>query len=200
MISYFAKPLAKLVNKLEGFPGVGAKSAQRMAFYILNLPKEEANELCNAIMDVKENIKECKICHNFSTNDICEICSAPDRKKNLLCVVAEVKDIISIEKTNEFHGLYHVLGGVIDPFNKVGPEDLNIKDLVGRVANNSIDEVIIAVNPTVEGDTTALYLAGLLRNFVKKITRIGYGLPVGADMDYTDQATMTKAYESRVEL
>lgn len=200
MITYYAKPLAKLVSKLEAFPGVGAKSAQRMAFYILNLPKEEAQEICNAILDVKENIKECKVCHNFSEEDICEICSSPDRKTNLLCVVAEVKDIISMEKTNEYHGLYHVLGGVIDPFSKKGPEELNIKDLVERVAKGTIDEVIIAVNPTVEGDTTALYIAGLLRNFVKKITRIGYGLPVGADMDYTDQATMIKAFQARVEL
>ena len=197
---YFAKPLANLVNKLEGFPGVGSKSAQRMAFYILNLPKEEAQALCDAILDVKENIKECKICHNFSSEEICEICSATDRQRNVLCVVAEVKDIISMEKTNEFHGIYHVLGGLIDPFNKKGPDNLNIKDLVTRVANGGIEEVIIAVNPTVEGDTTALYLAGLLKNFVSKITRIGSGLPVGADMDYIDQATMTRALQSRKEL
>lgn len=200
MITYYAKPLAKLVNKLEAFPGVGAKSAQRMAFYILNLPENEAKELCNAILDVKENIKECSVCHNFSTDEVCEICSAPDRKKNQICVVAEVKDIISMEKTNEYHGLYHVLGGLIDPFSKKGPDELNIKDLVARVAKEEIEEIIIAVNPTVEGDTTALYIGGLLKNFVKKITRIGYGLPVGADMDYTDQATMIKAFQARTEI
>ena len=200
MITYYAKPLAKLVNKLEGFPGIGNKSAQRMAFYILNLPKEEANALCEAIMDVKDNIKECKICHNFSENEVCDICSDVVRDKSQLCVVAEVKDIISMEKTNEFKGFYHVLGGVIDPFNKKGPENLNIKDLIERVSKGGIEEVILAVNPTVEGDTTALYLAGLLRNFVKKITRIGSGLPVGADMDYIDQATMTRAFESRKEM
>lgn len=200
MITYYAKPLAKLVNKLEAFPGVGAKSAQRMAFYILNLPENEAKDLCNAILDVKENIKECSVCHNFSTDEVCEICSAPDRKKNQICVVAEVKDIISMEKTNEYHGLYHVLGGLIDPFSKKGPDELNIKDLVARVAKEEIEEIIIAVNPTVEGDTTALYIGGLLKNFVKKITRIGYGLPVGADMDYTDQATMIKAFQARTEI
>lgn len=200
MITYYAKPLAKLVNKLEGFPGVGTKSAQRMAFYILNLPENEAKDLCNAILDVKENIKECSLCHNFSTDEVCEICSAPDRKKNQICVVAEVKDIISMEKTNEYHGLYHVLGGLIDPFSKKGPDELNIKDLVARVAKEEIEEIIIAVNPTVEGDTTALYLGGLLKNFVKKVTRIGYGLPVGADMDYTDQATMIKAFQARTEI
>lgn len=200
MITYYAKPLAKLVNKLEGFPGVGTKSAQRMAFYILNLPENEAKDLCNAILDVKENIKECSLCHNFSTDEVCEICSAPDRKKNQICVVAEVKDIISMEKTNEYHGLYHVLGGLIDPFSKKGPDELNIKDLVARVAKEEIEEIIIAVNPTVEGDTTALYISGLLKNFVKKITRIGYGLPVGADMDYTDQATMIKAFQARTEI
>ena len=200
MITYYAKPLAKLVNKLEGFPGVGAKSAQRMAFYILNLPDEEAKSICEAIMDVKANIKECPVCHNYSTGEVCEICTAPDRNKNVLCVVSEVKDIISMEKTNEFHGLYHVLGGVIDPFNKKGPEDLNIKDLVERVSKGNFEELIIAVNPTVEGDTTALYLAGLLKNFVANITRIGSGLPVGADMDYIDQATMTRALLSRAKM
>ena len=200
MITYYAKPLAKLINKLSGFPGVGSKSAQRMAFYILNLSEEEAEELCQAIKEVKSNIKECPICHNLSSGDICEICSGQDREKNKLCIVAEVKDIISMEKTNEFHGLYHVLGGLIDPFNKKGPDNLNIKDLVQRVSKNSFEEVIIAVNPTVEGDTTALYLAGLLKNFVKSITRIGSGLPVGADMDYVDQATMTKALRGRREM
>ena len=200
MITYYAKPLAKLINKLEGFPGVGSKSAQRMAFYILNLPPEEATALCEAIIDVKRSIKECPICHNLSSDDICEICSAPDREKDKLCIVAEVKDIISMEKTNEFHGVYHVLGGVIDPFNKKGPDNLNIKDLVERVSKSTFEEVVIAVNPTVEGDTTALYLAGLLKNLVKKITRIGSGLPVGADMDYVDQATMTKALRARTEM
>ncbi|MBQ0105398.1 MAG: recombination protein RecR [Armatimonadetes bacterium] len=200
MITYYPKPLAKLVNRLSGFPGVGQKSAQRMAFYIMSLPMEEARDLCDSIMDVKQNIKECRICHNFSSEEVCEICSAHDRKQNQICVVAEVKDIISMEKTNEYHGLYHVLGGVIDPFNKKGPENLNIKDLVQRVAGGNIEEVIIAVNPTVEGDTTALYIAGLLKNFVQKITRIGYGLPVGADMDYTDQATMIKAFQARNEI
>jgi len=200
MISYYAKPLAKLVSKLEAFPGVGAKSAQRMAFYILNLSKEDAKEICDAIISVKENIKECKICHNYSEEDVCEVCNATDRNKRSLCVVAEVKDIISMERTNEFHGVYHVLGGVIDPFNKIGPDQLNIRDLVSRVSDNTVDEIIIAVNPTVEGDTTAMYIAGLLKNFVKKITRIAYGMPVGGDMDYADQATMIKALEYRREM
>ena len=200
MITYYAKPLAKLINKLSGFPGVGSKSAQRMAFYIVNLPTEEAQARCEAIIDVKQNIKECPICHNFSSNEICEICSAANRERDELCIVAEVKDIISMEKTNEFHGVYHVLGGVIDPFNKKGPDNLNIKYLVERVSKTTFEEVIIAVNPTVEGDTTALYLSGLLKNFVKKITRIGSGLPVGADMDYVDQATMTKALRGRREM
>ncbi len=197
MITYFAKPLAKLINKLEGFPGVGSKSAQRMAFYILSLSQEEAQDLCDAITDLKNSIKECPICHNLSANEICEICSSNDREKKRLCVVSEVKDIISMEKTGEFHGVYHVLGGLIDPYNKKGPDNLNIKDLVERVSKGQFEEIIIAVNPTVEGDTTALYLNGLLKSFVGRITRIGSGLPVGADMDYVDQATMTKALRSR---
>lgn len=200
MNTSYAKPLARLISKLEAFPGVGAKSAQRIAFYILNLPNEEAREIADAIVSAKTEIKKCSVCFNYSENDICDICANEKRNRELLCVVADPKDLITMEKTHEFNGLYHILGGVINPTENIRPEDLNIQQLVARVADGNFKEVIIALNPTIEGDTTALYINRLIKVFDVRVTRIGYGMPVGGEIDYADQATMIKALEWRREI
>jgi recombination protein RecR len=197
---HYAKPLAKLVGELEKLPGIGPKSAQRLAFYILRTPEDEARKLAEAITEVKLKIKFCSVCFNFTEKDICDICSDSRRDKTLLCVVAEPRDLVAMEKTNEFKGLYHVLGGVISPMDGIGPEMLKIRELTMRVSQDDVKEVIIATNPTIEGDTTSMYLAGLLKPLGVKVTRIAHGMPVGGDLDYADQATLIQALEWRREM
>lgn len=199
MMIYYAKPLARLISKLESFPGIGTKSAQRIAFYILGLSDNDVSDLADAITSVKE-IKECKVCFNFCENEVCEICSSSQRRSDLLCVVSDSKDLITMERTHEYNGVYHVLGGVINPLDNICPDDLKIRELVARVAGGNFKEIIIALNPTIEGDTTALYISRLVKTFGVKVTRIGYGMPVGGDIDYADQATMIKALEWRREI
>jgi recombination protein RecR len=197
---HYAKPLAKLVGELEKLPGIGPKSAQRLAFYILRTPEDEARKLAEAITEVKSKIKFCSVCFNFTEKDICDICSDSRRDKTLLCVVAEPRDLVAMEKTNEFKGLYHVLGGVISPMDGIGPEMLKIRELTARVSQDGVKEVILATNPTIEGDTTSMYLAGLLKPLGVKVTRIAHGMPVGGDLDYADQATLIQALEWRREM
>ncbi len=197
---YYAKPLGKLVGELEKLPGIGPKSAQRLAFYLLRLPAEEAKKLAEAIVEVKDKIGFCSVCYNFSDKEVCEICSDGRRDGSILCVVAEPRDLIALEKTNEFHGLYHVLQGVISPMDGIGPEQLRVRELVQRLQDGQVKEIILATNPTVEGETTAMYLAGLLKPFGVKVSRIAHGLPVGGDMDYADQATLIEALEWRREM
>lgn len=199
----FAKPLAKLVAEFEKLPGIGPKSAQRLAFHILRVSQEEARSLAEAILDVKELIKVCPVCFNFTDQERCGICTDPQRDPSLLCVVAEPRDVVAMEKTNEFRGLYHVLGGVISPMDGVGPESLRIKELLERLSDGTVREVILATNPTIEGDTTAMYIAREIRSsFGDKIrvTRIAHGMPVGSDMDYADQATLIQALQWRREI
>jgi recombination protein RecR len=197
---HYAKPLAKLVGELEKLPGIGPKSAQRMAFHILHASEDETRALLDAISEVKEKIVQCKICFNFSDKEICDICSDVKRDKSLICVVAEPRDVIAMEKTHEFRGQYHVLQGVIAPMDGIGPEMLRIKELVNRMADGTIKEMILATNPTIEGDTTAMYLAQLIKPLGVKVTRIAHGMPVGGDMDYADQATLVRALEWRREM
>ena len=197
---HYAKPLAKLVGALEKLPGIGPKSAQRMAFYILRTSDEEARALTEAIAEVKEKITECKICYNFADQEICDICASDKRDKTIICVVAEPRDVIAMEKTNEFKGMYHVLQGVISPMDGIGPDMLRIRELQQRIAGSSVEEVILATNPTIEGDTTAMYLAGILKPLGVKVTRIAHGMPVGGDLDYADQATLIRALEWRREM
>lgn len=192
--------MAKLVGALEKLPGVGPKSAQRMAFHLLRSTDEEARELINAITEVKEKITQCKVCYNFADQDVCDICASEKRDKTTICVVAEPRDVIAMEKTHEFRGCYHVLQGVISPMDGIGPDMLRIRELQQRVMGNSISEIILATNPTIEGDTTAMYLAGILKPLGIKVTRIAHGMPVGGDMDYADQATLIRALEWRREL
>src|SRR5579884_135805 len=196
---HYAKPLARLVAELERLPGISPKSAQRMAFYILRLPKEEAQQLAEAIITVKEHIRFCKECSNFTDQELCEVCRDPKRDRSLLCIVAETRDLIAMEKTNEYKGLYHVLQGLIDPLNDIHPEHLKIRELFPRVADG-VQEVILALNPTTEGQTTALFLAQRLKPLGVKVSQIAHGLPAGGDLDYADQATLISALQWRREI
>jgi recombination protein RecR len=197
---YYAKPLAKLVGELERLPGIGPKSAQRLAFHILRSSDEEARRLAESIAEVKSSITLCPVCFNFTDKEVCEICRDPKRDRTQICVVAEPRDLVAMEKTNEFKGLYHVLGGVISPMDGVSAEMLKVRELVQRLSQDDVKEVIIATNPTIEGDTTAMYLARLIKEFGIKVTRIAHGMPVGGDLDYADQATLIQALEWRREM
>lgn len=196
----YAKPLAKLIRELEKMPGVGPKSAQRMAFHILRLPDEEARALAEAIIEVKERIVTCKRCFNFTDEELCPICRNPSRNASVLCVVADVRDLMAIERTQEYRGLYHVLQGVISPMDGVGTEQLRIRELLQRLQSEPIEEVIIAMNPTIEGDATAMYLSKLIKPLGIRVTQLAHGMPVGGDLDYADQATLISALEWRREL
>ncbi len=197
---HYARPLARLISELEKLPGIGPKSAQRMAYHILRMPLSEARNLAAAISDARETIRFCSECFNFSEQEVCETCRDPRRSSATICVVAEPRDMIAIEKTNEFHGRYHVLHGVIAPQDGVMPDQLRIKELLARLSRCETTEVIVATNPTVEGEATALYLARLLKPTGIKVTRLAHGLPLGADLDYADQATIISALQYRREL
>jgi len=196
----YAKPLAKLVGEFEKLPGIGPKSAQRLAFHVLRMTEENAQAFAAAILEVKHSIKLCPVCYNYTDQDRCSICSDAKRDNSLLCVVAEPRDVVAMEKTNEFRGVYHVLGGVISPMDGIGPEMLKIRELVNRVGEDGIKEVVLATNPTIEGDTTSMYIAGLLKPLGVLVTRIAHGMPVGGDMDYADQATLIQALQWRREI
>ena len=196
---HYAKPLAKLVAELERLPGIGPKSAQRMAFHILRQPQEEARQLAEAVLAVKEHIRLCSICSNFTDQELCEVCRDVKRDRSLLCVVAETGDLIAMETTNEFRGHYHVLQGLISPMDGVTPQMLKIRELFPRVAAG-VSEVILALNPTTEGQTTALFLADKLKPLGVKVTQIAHGLPAGGNLDYADQATLISALQWRREL
>lgn len=200
MAVYYPKPLARLIGEFEKLPGIGPKSAQRLAFYVMRVPEEETRALADALTALRGSITFCRVCHNYSEGDICDICADPRRDHSFICVVAEPRDLIAMEKTNEFKGVYHVLQGVISPLEGVMPDKLKIKDLQQRIAEGRVKEIILATNPTVEGDTTSMYLANLLKPMGVKVTRIAHGMPVGGDLDYADQATLIQALEYRREL
>lgn len=197
---YFTRPLAKLIEEFQKFPGVGPKSAQRMAFYVLDMSQEAANGLANTIVEAKEKVKHCSECFHLSEQNPCEICCDKRRDQQTICVVADARDLIALERTREFKGLYHVLTGLISPLDGRGPEHLSIRDLLKRLPDGGIKEIILAINPTVEGDATVLYLAQLLKPLGIKITRIAFGLPVGADLEYADDMTLSRALEGRREI
>ena len=196
----YTKPLARLIEYFQKLPSIGPKSAQRMAFQILKMPKEEVEKFATALIEAKQTIKYCDICFNISADNPCEICSNPNRDKSVICVVCEAKDLIAIEKTNEYKGVYHVLQGMISPLDGIGPEDLRLKELVQRVAQNEVKEVILALNPSVEGEATSMYLARILKPFNVKISRIAFGLPIGGELEYVDELTLTRAIEGRREV
>ena len=196
----FAAPVERLINELKHLPGIGQKTAQRLAFHLLRVAPEDALALADAIRDAKEKIRECTVCHNITDTDPCLYCAGPTRNRKTICVVEEAHNILAIEKTRTYSGLYHVLGGSLSPLQGRGPEQLKIKSLVERLKEGSVEEIIIATNPTAEGEATAIYISKLLKPLGVRVTRIGVGIPVGADLEYADEVTMLKAMEGRRDL
>lgn len=196
----YTKPLARLIEYFQKLPSIGPKTAQRLALHILKMNVSDVENFASAMVDAKTTIKYCSTCFNISSTDPCEICSSTTRNKDVICVVAEAKDLMAIEKTNEYKGMYHVLGGLISPIDGIGPEDIKVKELLTRVHSNDIKEVILALNPSVEGEATALYLSKLLKPFGIKVSRISYGIPMGSELEYTDELTLIRALETRIEV
>ena len=199
-MSFYAAPIAKLIDELSKLPGVGNKTAQRLAFHILNMPSEDVEKLSLSIVNAKRNIRYCKVCCNITDSDVCNICSNVKRASSIICVVEDPKDVVAMEKTREFKGLYHVLNGAISPMEGIGPEEIRIKELLKRVADNEIKEIILATNPNIEGEATAMYISRLLKPIGIKVTRIAHGVPVGGDLEYADEVTLMKALEGRREI
>jgi recombination protein RecR len=196
----YPKPIATLIEYFQKFPSVGPKSAQRMAFYLLRMSETEVERFAQAIVDAKANTRTCEICFNLSSESPCGVCAARERDRSTVCVVSETKDLIAIEKTNEYKGLYHVLQGLISPMDGIGADDIRIKELLTRLTNDEVKEVILALNPSVEGEATSLYLSKLIKPFGIKISRIAFGLPAGADLEYADEVTLARAIEGRREI
>jgi recombination protein RecR len=196
----FAEPLARLINEFKRLPGIGQKSAQRIAFHIMRASRDDAGHLAQSILDVKDKLSMCIACNNISDAELCQYCRDPQRDQTVVCVVEDPNNIVGIEVTRQFNGLYHVLGGALSPLRGIGPEQLRIKSLVDRVARGSLAEIIVATNPTVEGEATAVYLSKLLKPLGMKVTRIAMGVPVGSDLEFADEVTMWKAMEGRREI
>lgn len=199
-MEYFAAPVAKLIEEFAKLPGVGKKTAQRLAFFVLNMSNSDAYELANAIVNAKKNTRYCSVCGNLTDTDPCYICNSKKRDESVICVVEDPRDIIAMEKTKEYNGLYHVLHGSISPMEGIGPEDIRIKELLRRIQEKPVEEIILATNPTIEGEATAMYISKLLKPMGVKTTRIAHGIPVGGDLEYADEVTLTKALEGRREI
>ena len=196
----YPKAIAALIEQFQKFPSVGPKSAQRMAFYLLRMSTADVENFAKAIIEAKHNTHTCDVCFNLSASSPCEICSSSQRDRSVICVVSETKDLIAIENTNEYKGLYHVLQGLISPIDGIGAEDIRIKELLNRLTNEEVKEIILALSPSVEGEATSLYLTRLIKPFGIKVSRIAFGLPVGADLEYADEMTIAKAIEGRHEI
>ena len=199
-MSFFPASLENLVDKFASLPGIGRKSAQRLAFHVLSLPDDEAQSFADAIVSAKKSVHCCKVCQNLTEGEICQICASDTRDKSTVCVVSEPRDVLSIERGREYNGTYHVLHGVLSPMSHVGPDEIRIKELLVRVAENDIQEVIMATNPDTEGEATAMYLSRLLKPFNVKVTRLAYGIPVGSNLEFADDATLNRAIEGRTEM
>lgn len=199
-MNYYAEPIARLINELSKLPGIGNKTAQRLAFFIVNMSKEQASDLAEAIEEVKEEIRICSLCGNLTDIDPCSICSSHRRDKTTMCVVKDPRDVVAMEKMQEYNGLYHVLHGTISPMQGIGPDDIRIKELLERLNDNQVKEVILATNPDVEGEATAMYIARLIKPMGILTTRIAHGIPVGGDLEYADQITLQKSFEGRREI
>ncbi len=196
---YTSEALQQLIEEFAQLPGIGRKSAQRLALYILKQPREEVVKMAKALVGAKDKIRYCSTCYNITEQDPCVVCSSPKRERNVICVVEEPNDVLALEKTNEFRGLYHVLGGSLSPLDGIGPEDLKVRELLGRI-NGEVSEVILAMNPNVEGEATTIYLTRLLKPLGVKVSRIARGIPVGGDLEFADEATLTRALEGRITL
>lgn len=194
---FYSKPLAQLIEELQKLPGIGPKSAQRLAFHLLKQPDGDVKRLAQSLVDAKEQIRLCSVCSNLSVHDPCELCAHPTRDVTTVCVVAEPKDLVAVERTKEYKGRYHVLQGLISPMDGVGPDQLKIKELLDRVGSGEIQEIILAINPTIEGEVTTLYLSRMLKPLGVRVTRIAFGLPMGGDLEYADEMTLVKALEGR---
>ncbi len=199
MSTVYTRPLARLVEQLQKLPGIGPKSAQRLALHIIKRPESDVQALAQSILDAKQQVGQCSICFHLSAEPTCEICRAPNRDDSTLCVVADSRDVIALEKTREYRGKYHVLGGLISPMDGIGPEQLTIQPLIRRASQSIVQEVILAINPSIEGETTTLYIGQLLKPFTR-VTRIAFGLPMGGDLEYADEVTLARALEGRREL
>ena len=199
-MDFFPSALENLIDKFAALPGVGRKTAQRLAFFVVSLPDFEAASFADAITEAKQNVRSCSVCLNLTDADTCIVCNNDRRDTSVICVVADPKGVLAIERSHEFNGRYHVLHGVISPMNNVGPDDIRIKELVARVADGGIEEVIMATNPDTEGETTARYISRLLHPFGVKVTRLAYGIPVGGSLEFADDATLMRAIEGRMEI
>ena len=199
-MQFFAPPVERLIEEFARLPGIGQKTAQRLAFHVLNSTKEDAERFAGAILQAKQQIFTCKVCQNLTDSEVCPIWSNPTRDRGLICVVADPRDVIAFERTREFNGLYHVLHGTISPLNHVGPDDIRIRELLQRVADEDVQEVIIATNPDTEGEATAMYISRLLRPFGIRVTRLAYGIPVGGHLEFIDEVTLMRALEGRREI
>lgn len=199
-MDHYALPIANLIDQFSKLPGIGRKSAQRLAFYVLEMDSEEAAKLSSAILEAKERIGFCQVCGNLTDKPVCNICSNTGRDKSLICVVEGPRDIVAMEKSREYKGLYHVLHGTISPMENIGPQDIKIKELLNRLGDDTVKEVVIATNPTVEGEATALYISRLIKLLGVKVTRIAHGIPVGGDLEYFDEITISRAMENRREM
>lgn len=200
MASYQIAPLARLVEQFERLPGIGHKSAQRLAYHVLGMAEADAQALAGSILEAREKIHYCKICCNLTDQELCPVCRDESRDKSVICVVEDPRDVTALERTQEFHALYHVLHGVISPLGGIGPDQLCIKELLARVNAGGVEEVIMATNPTVEGEATAMYISRLLKPLGVRVTRLAYGIPVGGDLEYADEVTLQRAMEGRQEL
>ena len=199
-MSAFPASLENLIDKFASLPGVGKKSAQRLAFYVLGQSNDYAEGFARAILDTKRNVHCCSVCQNVTEDDVCSVCASPHRDRSLVCVVSEPRDVLSIERGREYNGTYHVLHGVLSPMAHIGPDDIKIKELLTRVADGEIEEVIMATNPDTEGEATAMYISRLLKPFNIKVTRLAYGIPVGSNLEFADDATLNRAIEGRTEM
>ena len=199
-MSYYSPSIEKLIESFEKLPSIGHKTAIRLAFHMLDLDQEKTEEFINSILEAKKNLKYCSKCFNISDTDPCPICSSPKRDSSIICVVEDVRDVIAMERTHEFKGVYHVLHGSISLMNGIGPDDIKIKELLTRIAENDVKEIILATNPRVEGEATAIYLSKIIKPLGVKVTRIAQGIPVGGDLEYTDEVTLSQALEGRREL
>lgn len=199
-MGYFAPPLARLIEAFEKLPGIGHKTAQRLAFHVLNASKEEAQNFAEALVEAKEKIHYCSVCQNLTDDDVCDICTSTKRDRTVICVVESVRDLLAMERTHEYRGMYHVLHGALSPLDGIGPDDLKIKELLIRLSKEPVEELIMATNSNVEGEATAMYLCKLVQPFNIKVTKIAHGIPVGGDLEYADEMTLAMALEGRREM